>query len=261
VVFDFEKNVIQLFESNAINYRFNSNEHLLVSQALTISFIPNCSAEAFVPAIQKEFSADKIIRLWEDEYLNHREKIDSRILSLLGISCRIYARQTKVRDISKAELDNFLTLNHLNSPIKAKYRYGLFREEKLVAVAAFSRSCPIQSGGITYKSHELVRYCSLLNTTVVGGMSKLISHFELEKYPEHLMTYVDKEWSDGRTYKKLGFKAVANTSPQKFWLSPDRSQRKSSPFLNRIKSAEEMREMGWTQLSNMGNIKLVKFLK
>jgi hypothetical protein len=260
-VFDFEKNVVQLFKSHDINCQFDFKEHYLVSEALVITFMPNCSLKDFVPALEKTSGANKLIRLWEDEYFSHRHIIESRILSLIGVSRSIYARETIVGEISREELDKFLVINHLNSPVTAKHRYGLYHQQNLVAVAAFSRSCPIQSGGITYKSHELIRYCSLLNTTVVGGLSKLISHFEHDKKPEHLMTYVDKEWSDGGAYKKLGFKSVMTTPPQKFWLAPDRKERTPDKILTLNKATDELENRGWTPLYNLGSLKLVKLLK
>jgi hypothetical protein len=260
-VFGFEKNVVQLFKSHGIHCQLDFKNHYLISTPLAITFIPNCSILGFVAQEKKEVANTKSIRLWEDEYFSHQDIVESRILSLIGISSSIYARETMVKEISKADLDEFLAINHLNTPVTVKYRYGLYYQQKLVAVAAFGRSCPIQFDGITYKSHELVRYCSLLNTTVVGGLSKLISHFELDKKPEHLMTYVDKEWSDGRAYKKLGFACVAETLPQKIWLSPDSKERLSGQSLTKTKSEAKLIEEGWRSFNNLGNLKLVKFLK
>lgn len=264
-MFEFEQNVIQLFESHNIKIEYCADDHYLLSESLNIIFINNSTQQDFEVIDNLSAKTIKTIRLWEDEYLNHRQIIDSRILSLLGISSRIYARETIVKTISKVELENFLLTNHLNVPIAAKHRYGLFYNrsgaEELVAVAAFSRSCPIQDKGITYKSHELIRYCSLLNTTVVGGLSKLISHFEQDKNPEHIMTYVDREWSDGKTYIKLGFSVIDKTPPQEFWLSPKDNERLPANRLPKNLLLSNLQEDGWSRINNLGNIKLVKFLK
>lgn len=257
----FEKNVVELFEANNIDFEFNEINHYLISEPLSILFIPDCSLKDFNPQTILPGKSAKTIRLWEDEYLHNQDIINSRILSLIGISCRIYARETVVKTLTKAELKDFLLINHLNAPIIARYRYGLYHQQGLVAVAAFSRSCPIQDQGITYVSHELIRYCSLLKVTVVGGISKLINHFELEQKPEHLMTYVDREWSDGGTYLKLGFVIVAQTASQKFWLSPEKNERIAEKFLAKKMTASQLQNEGWTRISNLGNLKLVKFLK
>lgn len=264
-MFEFEQNVIQLLESHNIDIEYCKEEHYLRSNLLNIIFINKSSQQDFELFDKLSAKSSKTIRLWEDEYLKHRQIIDSRILSLLGISSRIYARETIVKSISQAELKNFLLTNHLNVPIAAKHRYGLFykgsESEELVAVAAFSRYCPIQDEGITYKSHELIRYCSLLNTTVVGGLSKLISYFEQDKKPEHIMTYVDREWSDGNSYIKLGFRVTDKTAPQEFWLSPKDNKRLPAHRLPKNLSLSNLNDEGWTGINNLGNLKLVKFLK
>ena len=264
-MFEFEQNVIQLFDSRNISYEFIAEKHYLTSENLNVTFVPNCSQEGYEINEKLAPSNAKTIRLWEDEYLQHQNIVKSRILSLLGISQRIYGRETVVKSISQHVLEQFLRINHLNVPIAAKYRFGLFynsnKNEELVAVAAFSRSCPIQDAGITYKSHELIRFCSLLNTTVVGGLSKLIAFFETEIKPEHIMTYVDLEWSDGKTYEQLGFKAIANTPKQEFLLSPENNKRYLSKHLLQNKSKSEMLREGWKVINNQGNLKLVKYLK
>jgi hypothetical protein len=260
-VLDFEKNVVQLFESNKIDFEHNEIDHYLISEPVNIIFLSYSSQQDYIPQYKSSSIVAKTIRLWEDEYVRHPAIINSRILSLIGISRRIYARETVAKAITKAELKDFLLINHLNAPIIARHRYGLYNQQELVAVAAFSRSCPIQDRGITYISHELIRYCSLLQTTVVGGLSKLINHFEKEKRPEHLMTYVDREWSDGRTYQKLGFAIVAETAAQKFWLSPQKNERVVDKLLSKDKSASQLLSEGWIRINNLGNLKLVKFLK
>ena len=260
-MFEFEKNVVQLFATHNIDCQFNETEHYLISEPLSIIFIPACSIQGYIVKDKLLSKSTRAIRLWEDEYLHHQQIIDSRILSLIGISRRIHARETMVKSISQPDLNKFLQVNHLNVAIKARHRYGLYQQQDLVAVAAFSRSCPIQEKEVTYISHELIRYCSLLNVTVVGGLSKLISHFEKDKGPEHLMTYVDQEWSDGSSYLKLGFTFVAKTPPQKFWLSLAKCERLSAKYMSQRKSASKMHSEDWTIISNLGNLKLVKYLK
>ena len=257
---DFEKNVVQLFAANKIDFELNEIDHYLISVPVNIIFIPNCSIKDFIPQKKLPALTTKTIRIWEDEYLHHKDIINSRVLSIIGISHRIYARETITKTITQAELKEFLSINHLNAPIVAKHRYGLYHQQKLVAVAAFSRSCPIQDQGTTYKSHELIRYCSLLNVTIVGGLSKLIYFFEQEKKPEHLMTYVDRERSDGSTYQKLGFEGVEKTPPKLFWLSPDKEERVAEKLVLQHRSIEQLQSEGWRKIKNQGNLKLVKFL-
>ena len=257
----FEKSIIELLKTNNIEHTFNSAAHLLSTESLNIQFFSNCSSNDEYKSVVDNLNHDVFtLKLWEDIYMSHAQVVNSRILSMLGISKRIYARSTVIEAISQIEIDGFLKTNHLNITTKVKYKFGMFHKQKLVAVAAFGRSCPIQSDGITYRSHELIRYCSLLNHTVVGGLSKFIHHFVKEFKPEHIMTYVDREWSVGKSYQKIGFKIDSYSSPQVFWLSPDDCIRYYSAELFKTKTREQLQEAGWRSIENLGNIKLVKFI-
>jgi hypothetical protein len=167
----------------------------------------------------------KVVHFWEDLWNFHCEKVKSRLLSLLGKSHRIHGRACAFKAINNNELVAFLSDNHLNAPIKAKYKYGLFHEEMLVAVMSFSKSRIIDRGGKNYNSYELLRFCNKLNHTVVGGFSKLLGHFVTLQRPDDIMTYVDKDWSDGQAYQKAGFAMVDQMPPMFFWLNIETGQR------------------------------------
>ena len=140
-MFEFEQNIIHLFDSHNISYEYIAKKHYLTSENLNVTFIPNCSQEGFKINEMLAPSNTKTIRLWEDEYLHHQNIIESRILSLLGISQRIYGRETVAKSISQHVLEQFLEINHLNVPIAAKYRYGLYynrnKSEELVEQGVF----------------------------------------------------------------------------------------------------------------------------
>jgi len=257
----FVESIMQLFKSCDQDFSYDADKYLLRNEKINIQFLANGSLPQQV-ASMNDLNLDHsfTIRLWEDIYQQNPEVVNSRILSLLGQSERIYARNTSIKSISQTDLDSFLNVNHLNHSTKCKYKYGLLEEDKLVAVAAFGRSCPIQHGGQNYISHELIRYCSLLNHTVVGGLSKLISHFVKAHKPEHLMTYVDQEWSQGKSYLQMGFQVDSITTPKKFWIEPNNQQRIDVHSLPEHSSREELTNKGWQCVENLGNIKLVKFI-
>jgi hypothetical protein len=64
-------------------------------------------------------------------------------------------------------------------------------------------------------SYELYRFCNELNTSVIGGASKLLKHFINTYQPKEIISYADRRWSKGNLYEKLGFKFVSNT-PKSF---------------------------------------------
>jgi hypothetical protein len=50
--------------------------------------------------------------------------------------------------------------------------------------------------------------------TVVGGLDKLLKAFVTDFHPDDIMTYADRDWSNGRSYEKLGFTRLEQTEPQ-----------------------------------------------
>ncbi len=160
-----------------------------------------------------------IIHLWEDQWRYKREIIVSRLLSCLGKSIKIHGRQTVIRSLDSTTMVAFLEKNHLHVPLKARFRYGLYYKEELVAVAAFSKSRPMVREGVNYNSSELLRFCNKNGYTVVGGLSKLIAFFIDQQKPDDIMTYRDTDWPGGNAYRSLGFEETDSLPPFELWLN------------------------------------------
>lgn len=111
----------------------------------------------------------------------------------------------------------------------AKYSYGLFTKTTtaedsdkkdtttttLVAVATFSAHRNIKRGPQKekFRSHELLRYCSQRDTRVIGGISKLCSHFIKMHKPNDIVTCIDRDFGDGSGWHKMGFHTVDQMEP------------------------------------------------
>ncbi len=162
----------------------------------------------------------RLINLFEDFFYTKNAIITQRIASLLGVFTRIHARNTTVKRIDKKLLDDFLTSNNLYESPTARYKYGLFDNNKLVAAASFSAGRPIERNGKVYRSFELVRFANLSGYIAVGGLGKLLNHFIKEVKPDDIMSYADLDWSSGTSYEKLGFQLDSITPPQIFWINP-----------------------------------------
>ncbi|MCG8308165.1 MAG: hypothetical protein MI975_12290 [Cytophagales bacterium] len=174
------------------------------------------------PALIEDY---RLIHIWEDQWVHEQDKIRSRIRSVIGLTNRIYGRETKVVNLNNDRLKAFLDKNHLNIPLKAKYKYGLEYRDELVAVMSFSRGRKMYRDGEFYNSFELLRFCNKLNTTVVGGFGKLLNHFITQIHPDDIMTYVDADWSDGKYLKLFGFQFVGYKKPLSFWLNAKTGKR------------------------------------
>lgn len=252
---------------------------------LIIHCISLCALSADLPVaffadVSEQMSAQgiKIIHLWEDVWFTKKETVQSRLRAAFSETQRIPARLTKVRRIDKPLLDEFIQKNHLQVATTAKYKYGLFlpkqyeriiktdfpairsafaeSQEVLVAAASFSGGKNILRDGQTYRSFELIRFANLLNFTVVGGLDKLLKAFAKEIHPDDIMTYADRDWSDGRSYERLGFERLGSTSPQTFFVNPSTMERYYAERLEGSKIPSE-----WVKIFNAGNWKFLKKFK
>lgn len=192
----------------------------------------------------------KIIHIWEDVYLKHTNLVKARLLAIIGIRKRIHARQTTIVRIDKQQGEAFLSIHHLQQYVSAYYKYALVFKDEIAAVATFSKSRVMNDGVVPYRSFELIRFASKTGTTVTGGLGKLLNHFIDQHQPAHIMTYADRDWSNGEGYPKLGFKEAGKTPPQLFNVDIETYERLpiSAPLLSQQK---------YVRVMNAGNIKFV----
>ncbi|SKB64691.1 hypothetical protein SAMN05660226_02484 [Parapedobacter luteus] len=209
-------------------------------------------------------STARCIHIDEDRGIKQPDLLLNRIAALAGLAQRIHARDTVVARIDKQMAMAFQEDHHLQVALPGKYRFGLFREGELVAVAVFSGGRKMDNKAADYRSYELLRFCHKQGMQVVGGFSKLIDAFQQAFDPGDIMTYADKDWTDGSSYRKTGFAIAGETSPQVFWVDTRTMQRyyeQALPVEIQQKPAEERRNRGFVPVYNSGSIKLVKAYK
>lgn len=176
----------------------------------------------------------KLIHIFEDEWLKNKEIIKSRIKNLLRKTDNtIYARKCEAKIIENDhEKISFLELNHIQGNSNDTIRIGLYYEEKLVSLMTFIK---LRKGLGNSKNrndfYELTRFCSIINTNVIGGFNKLLNFF-LKKYnPKYITTFADCRWSGldfkNTLYHKCGFSFI-KTNPPRYWYL------KRNDYLNRF---------------------------
>lgn len=203
----------------------------------------------------------RCIHIDEDLWVTHSNLLLNRIAALAGQAQRMHARDTVLVRIEKRIAVAFLQEHHLQGTLPGKFRYGLYHDGDLVAVAVFSGGRRMAERPIDYRSFELLRFCHKQRIHVVGGFSKLLEGFQRDFIPGDIMTYADKDWSDGRTYRQLGFRTVSETEPQMFWVDKHTMQRyyeSTLPPEIREKPIHERTGAGYISVYNSGSIKLVK---
>lgn len=157
----------------------------------------------------------------EDMWRGRPGMMRPRLLAQLGRFRSVFARNTVVSRIGKEEAASFLDRCHSYRDAASRYRYGVFTKAgELVAVASFSSGRTWVKEGRTVRSYEWVRYASLPDVRVVGGMGKVLKSFEEDVHPDDIMSYADMEWTDGAVYERLGFIEDGIRPPVQFVIDP-----------------------------------------
>jgi hypothetical protein len=151
----------------------------------------------------------RLIHINEDEWVYKEQLVKSRLLHILKKTQRkLHARKCVVSAIDSRVCYQFCEDNHIQGGVYGKINYGLFQGGELVAVMNFGTP----RFGKKYQ-YELLRACNKINTTVVGGASKLFSVFIKQHYPQSVITYSNKRWNTGNLYNMLGFKFKHSSTP------------------------------------------------
>ena len=156
------------------------------------------------------------------EWHHKQEIIISMLRNLLCCNLtKIYARNCELRIVEPKEAYIFLQENHRQGGVYSQYRYGLYYKGELVSLMTFGklRNTLGLNGNNLSDCWELVRFCNKLNTTVVGGASKLFKHFIREHNPNKIRSFSDRAHTKGSLYTLLGFSAVKQNSENYVWVN------------------------------------------
>ena len=208
----------------------------------------------------------QLLHITDRDWIYYQDIVKSRINSHLGCTTRIFARKCKCRSLTKSERRLFFNNNHIQQDTGANISYGLFYNDVLVSAASFgvprfSKTCDF----------ELIRSCTLLNHTVVGGMSKLLQFFIKDQALQDgtiIISYADKKWGRGGVYEKCGMQYVRDTVPNYLYFTPSsiyelksRQQFQKHKLSTKLKSFdpnktewENMVDNGYDRIWDCGNV-------
>ncbi len=161
-----------------------------------------------------------------DYLVNSRQKLCGMILSQLKMNQKIFARKCEVKKVEKSEAEIFFNQHHLLGATGSAYNLGLFYEGELVALASFSKGRKMNRLAAHERSFELIRFCNKTGLTVTGGLSRLLKTFFELKAAGDIMTYVDKQFSDGQSFMKAGFTLHSEKAPLQFLINRNTFERK-----------------------------------
>jgi len=160
----------------------------------------------------------RLITIFEDEWTNNRDIVESRIRNTLGcVKDTIFARKCIVKEISSTEANIFLNATHIQGSGRSNVRLGLYYNGELVSVMTFSSSSPSRK----IVGWEINRFSSKLNSNIVGGASKLFSYFIKTFNPSEVISFADMRWSTTKSsvYSKLGMSLSHISSPNYWYIT------------------------------------------
>jgi AraC-like DNA-binding protein len=155
----------------------------------------------------------RLIHVFEDEWLNKKDIVKSRVLNILVQSNKIYARKCEIKEVNNTIKKQFLNDNHIQGTDKSNIKLGLYYNDELVSLMTFGK--PRFNKKYEW---ELIRFCNKLNTTVVGGASKLFKYFIKTYNPKSIISYSDLRWGSGQLYENIGMNYINTTSPNYYYI-------------------------------------------
>ncbi len=209
----------------------------------------------------------KLIHIFEDEWILKSDIVKSIIKNKVGLTKnKIFGRKCIIKEILSKDCREFLDKNHIQGYINSSIRIGLFYNNELVSLMTFGKKRKAMGSKSEEDHYEMYRFCNKLNTSVIGGASKLFKYFINNYKPKEIISYADRRYFDGTLYENLNFKFISSTKPN-FWYFKKNTLTREYRFNYRkdllikkgfdtTKTAHEiMSENGYYWIYDCGNLK------
>jgi very-short-patch-repair endonuclease len=210
----------------------------------------------------------RLLQFWDCEWINKKDICKEIILFSLGkIGRRIFARKCKVHQINSRVANSFLEINHIQGHCSANYRIGLFLEKELVGVQCYAAP---NKGGVSGENWLLVRTAFLLNTQVVGGISKMFQYFLSDIQPHKVVDYTDRRLFIASGHHRMGFLLDGITPPCSYLTDGykiysrryyryrgDKHFKYRMPWDNSLSDSENLERNKWYWIYDCGKIRSV----
>jgi hypothetical protein len=153
----------------------------------------------------------KLIQIFEDEFINNKELVFSKLKHILNITNnypKIMGRKTIIKEIGKQETEIFLNKNHIQGYTNSTIRLGAYYDNILVGVMCFNK---------TGNDNEWIlnRFATDNNFICQGVGGKLFKYFIKNYNPYKIKSFADRRWTinTDNIYDKLGFKLTEILNP------------------------------------------------
>lgn len=178
----------------------------------------------------------KLIQIFEDEYINNKEIVLSKIKSLLHKNNDVLvsmARKCNVQEISKKDAKEFIDKNHIQGYKGCSIAIGCFDEETIVGVMTFEKD---------NDEWILNRFATDINRKCPGVGGKLFSFFVKNYNPTIVKSYADLRWTvdkDKNLYTNIGFKLDGILKPEYKYVNSSHPTERIHKFNFRKKIMEK----------------------
>lgn len=153
----------------------------------------------------------RLLTLYESEWLERPAAIKHLLRNALGKGRgSLMARKCEVRRPGHAEAAAFFNRYHPQGGAGYGDHFGLYYRDRLVACIRFTLGAN-DRGGYAERVWTLSRYATRLR--VVGGASRLMAAFVVERKPESIKSFSDNRYFTGGMYEQLGFVLEEETPP------------------------------------------------
>ena len=161
-----------------------------------------------------------LIHIFEDEWYFKKEIVKSMISNVLHkTQNKIHARKCELKIVNNDDKCDFLNQNHIQGDVNSNINLGLYFNDELVSLMTFGKLRKNLGSSPKEGSYELLRFCNKLNTTVVGGASKLFKYFTKNYNFNDIKSYCDLRWYRGNMYEMLGFEYNHSSAPNYFYIN------------------------------------------
>jgi len=197
----------------------------------------------------------RILQFREDEILHKKDIVKSIVNNALHKTTnKIFGRKCQIKNIDQQTANDFLEENHLMGSIKAKH-VGLYYGDTLVCL-------------LSYKSKNNVckieRFCSKINTNVIGAFSKLLKHLEdkcISNNITEIHNWVDLRYGTGKHLLDKDFHLTRETLGWK-WTNGrktfNRLKCKANMDERKLSEKEYAKELGWYKIYDAGQRLYIK---
>jgi len=188
----------------------------------------------------------RLITIFADEWIYRTNQVRSALLSKLGIDNRprIYARKTDIIIPNKQQKKDFFDKYHIQGDANSSIEIGLLYQNEIVAIMLFTKN---------KTSYILTRYAT--KNRVVGGFSKILSHFKKIYTPKKIISFADRRWSEANMYLSTGWVIDSILAPDYKYVIGDKRLHKFGFRHKHLKNKLSVYDEKLTEHENMINAK------